>query len=85
MDNKLHVLQKQKKKPTKEQLNKQADYVIAIHPTSVEECQKRKLVASANLNHLGVDVREVSEQSVKGEIVNAVNRYSYLIYYTYKI
>jgi len=30
MESKLNILQKQKKKPTKQQLNKQSDYVIAI-------------------------------------------------------
>ena len=44
MESKLHILQKQKKKPTKEQLNKQSDYVIAIPSYKrVETLEKKTL------------------------------------------
>jgi len=45
MESKLHILQKQKKKPTKEQLNKQSDYVITIPSYKRVETLKKKTLA----------------------------------------
>jgi hypothetical protein len=45
MESKLNILQKQKNKPTKEQLNKQSDYVIAIPSYKRVETLEKKTLA----------------------------------------
>jgi hypothetical protein len=77
MESKLHILQKQKNKPTKEQLNRQSDYVIAIPSYKRVETLEKKTLALLQKYKIPLDKIYifVADEKEKKEYTEGLSKY----------